>query len=283
MELKPISDAMGQVLIECGVQEATLRTYNDECGEWYSRKHSWLTGVCDCTGSLPEGTCFVPGLFPLGTSKKHRVLVTRSPCTHGTDFATLPVVTSKPQGMSKEDWEHLSSLPFGLIMFASPKDRDAPSLPDLINASDLDGDIFLTIWHEDILHEVGHLRPGRKIDESPAVLSKFKLDEKVLYSSQNEEQEEAVIGLLHADGTHYDIFCQGARIQNVCETQLQSSSEVKTSEKIKIIAIKGNQILLQSGDKEKTTSVAKLRASDPYLLAQYVFEVRGISVITHTF
>ena len=47
MELKPISDAMGQVLIQCGVQESTLSVYNEECGYWHTRKHTWLTGVCE--------------------------------------------------------------------------------------------------------------------------------------------------------------------------------------------------------------------------------------------
>ena len=47
MELKPMSDAMGQVLIQCGVQESTLSVYNEECGSWNARKHTWLTGVCE--------------------------------------------------------------------------------------------------------------------------------------------------------------------------------------------------------------------------------------------
>ncbi|GFH62003.1 hypothetical protein CTEN210_18479 [Chaetoceros tenuissimus] len=273
MELKPISDEMGQVLIQCGVQDSTLSAYYEESRYWNTRKHTWLRGVCDCTASLPEGTCFIPGLFPLGKSKKHRVLVTRSPCVHATDFATLPVVTSKPRGMSKEDWEHLSSLPFGLLMFASPADKYAPSLPDLINASDLDGDIFLTIWHDDILHEVGNLRPGRAITQGPITLSKFKLDENVLYSSKNGEQEEALIGLLYADGIHYDIFCRGKLISNVHETRLKSLPQAKSSHiNVKIIAIKGTQVSLLCGDEEQTSTVTKLRASDPYLLAQYIFE-----------
>ena len=175
--------------------------------------------------------------------------------------------------MSKEDWEHLSSLPFGLIMFASPATADALSLPDLINASDLDGDIFLTIWHEEILNEVGNLRPGREMTQGPIVLSKFNLDETVLFSSQNGEQEEAIICLLHADGIHYDIYCQGRRIPNVHESRLLSLIQGKTRQvHIKIIAIKGSQVSLLHGENVETTTVADLRASDPYALAQYVYE-----------
>ena len=189
-----------------------------------------------------------------------------------TISATLPVVTSKPRGMSKEDWEHLSSLPFGLIVFASPVAKDAPSLPDLINASDLDGDIFLTIWHPEMLHEVGNLCPGRALKEGPIVLSKFNMDETVLLSSEN-GQEEAVICLQYADGLHYDIYCGGRFVPDVHERRLQSLPNAHPASVSKnVVAIKGNQVLLLYGDEEKTTTVAKMRASNPYLLAQYVFE-----------
>lgn len=189
-----------------------------------------------------------------------------------TLLATLPVVTSKPRGMSKEDWEHLSSLSFGLIMFASPAAKDAPSLPDLINASDLDGDIFLTIWHPVMLQEVGNLRPGRALNEGPTLLSKFNLDENVLLISDNghEEAEEAVICLQYADGLHYDIYCEGRSVPNVHEGRLKKMPNAQQAQiSQSIVAIKGNQVLLSP---EKTTTVAKMRASDPYLLAQYVLE-----------
>ena len=59
--------------------------------------------------------------------------------------------------MNKKDWEHLSSLPLGTIVFASPKDPKAKSLPALINKSDLDGDRIFVFWDQEIINCVGDM------------------------------------------------------------------------------------------------------------------------------
>jgi len=95
------------------------------------KRHASLTGVCDCTDKgLPEGHVFDPGIFPLddGTSTTRKVLLTWSSCTHTNDLATVRVVTTRPTGMNKEDWEHLSSFALGVIMFASPRNEQAKTL-----------------------------------------------------------------------------------------------------------------------------------------------------------
>ena len=56
--------------------------------------------------------------------------------------------------MKRKDWEHLCSLSLGMIVFASPKNPKAKSLPALINKADIDGNRifsfgtkkFLIVW-----------------------------------------------------------------------------------------------------------------------------------------
>ena len=64
--------------------------------------------------------------------------------------------------MNKKDWEHLSSLPLGTIVFASPKDPKAKSLPALINKYDLDGDRIFVFWDQNNLNCVGDMPPSEE-------------------------------------------------------------------------------------------------------------------------
>ena len=59
--------------------------------------------------------------------------------------------------MKSKDWEHLSSLLHGTIVFASPKDPKAKSLPALINKADLDGYRIFVIWDQNNLNCVGDM------------------------------------------------------------------------------------------------------------------------------
>ena len=132
-----------------------------------------MVGVSDCTnGGLPEGKVFISGLGIGG--KKRKVLVTRTPCTKVDDMAILPMVSSKASKMSLSDWENLCSMPFGAIMFASPLDPMAKSLPEQINKSDLDGDLFCTIWDESL---VSYIEKGTKRQNCSSQASALQVKE----------------------------------------------------------------------------------------------------------
>ena len=62
--------------------------------------------------------------------------------------------------MKRKDWEHLSSLSLETIVFASPKDPKAKSLPALINKADLDGHKIFVLWDQEILNCVGDIPPS---------------------------------------------------------------------------------------------------------------------------
>ena len=64
--------------------------------------------------------------------------------------------------MKRKDWVHLSSLSLGMIVFASPKDLKAKSLPALINTSELDGDSIFVLWYQEILDCVGDMPPSEE-------------------------------------------------------------------------------------------------------------------------
>jgi len=121
--------------------------------------HANLIGVCDPTGKLPEGHIFVTGndkcprtskakLFVKGRNK---LFVSRSPCVDPSDAHVLPVVNSKPKIMPKNDWEYLCSFPFGLVIFATPKNGKSVPLPVLVGEGDLDGDSYFVCWDDKIL------------------------------------------------------------------------------------------------------------------------------------
>ena len=64
--------------------------------------------------------------------------------------------------MKRKDWEHLSSLSLGMIVFASPKDPKAKILPALINKADIDGDRLFALWDQEILNCVGDMPPSEE-------------------------------------------------------------------------------------------------------------------------
>ena len=153
-ELRGIDNMMKRLMLGCGASPETLDRYNELACTFVGRKHAYLTGVCDCTdGGLPSGTIFLTG-FGVGGEVERNVFVTRSPCTERLDAAILKVVSQKPSGMTDENWKHLCGLPFGSIMFASPSDADAKSLPERINNSDLDGDRFFCLWEPTLMPEL---------------------------------------------------------------------------------------------------------------------------------
>jgi hypothetical protein len=138
------------LLLLNGVPEATIQNYSNNSKFWDYRKHCHLVGVADPTNSLPKGTIFLTGLGGVVVDDCHKVitmttLVTRHPCTEKGDLVILDCVRSKPNCVSLDHWKFLQSLPFGMIVFAAPRDGQTP-IAHKIADGDLDGDLFLCLW-----------------------------------------------------------------------------------------------------------------------------------------
>jgi hypothetical protein len=134
-----------------GVSQSSIQSYVKRCNKRASiagLKHTYLLGVKDPFDKLPKGKIFIPGIG--SAISGNSVFVTRSPCIEPSDGRLIPVTKKKPSGMSANDWEWLNSLPFGIVIFASPKDDKKP-LPELIAGGDLDGDTYLVCWDYTIL------------------------------------------------------------------------------------------------------------------------------------
>jgi len=185
--LKGIPATVEGVLIGYGMEPERINRYNERAKIFQNCMHSFLVGVSDCTnGGIPEGTLFIPGL---DTSKGARnVLVTRVPCTETKDMLLLPLLSSQPQEMSLQDWKHLCSLSFGVVMFGSPANAEAKSLPEMINNSDLDGDNFCVIWDADIVScvEQNYMNDGG-ISVDDKEIEDSNLDEEMDDSNLDEE------------------------------------------------------------------------------------------------
>jgi hypothetical protein len=142
-----------------GVPEAVYRKYDRQVRAVHNIQHTYLVGVPDMTGTLPKSHVFIAGFGKeMGMHKK--VFVTRSPAVEPSDGHLLPVVNRKPAKMSNADWNLLESLPFGVLVFGNPRGDETP-LPERIAGGDLDGDLYLVCWNEEI---VSHIRPVEKVE-----------------------------------------------------------------------------------------------------------------------
>jgi hypothetical protein len=148
---KPLSNMVFRLWQTMGVTKQMCEEYKKESLTTDRRNHAWLVGVPDPTNSLPPDTVFVPGMK---TSQFADIFVTRSPCyayDHGRKFANITV---KPDSLSSEDWNWLNNdLNFGVIIFSNPR-PGMKSIPERIANGDLDGDLYLVCWDEDILESM---------------------------------------------------------------------------------------------------------------------------------
>lgn len=131
-----------------GVPESVIEKYIENTKDIKKRKHSFVVGLADPTGAIPQGHIFVPGLTDRST-----LFVTRCPCMQPNDGHMLPVVTEKPRDMQPSDWEWLQTLPFGSIIFGNSR-RGHASLPSRIANGDLDGDLYCLCWDDQILESI---------------------------------------------------------------------------------------------------------------------------------
>mmetsp|Transcript_19622 Transcript_19622/g.40030 ORF Transcript_19622/g.40030 Transcript_19622/m.40030 type:complete len:128 (-) Transcript_19622:1694-2077(-) len=66
------------------------------------------------------------------------------------DGRIIHLISSKPRGMSDQNWNWLRSLSFGAVVFGNPEKGHRP-LPEIIANGDLDGDIYFVCWDTVIL------------------------------------------------------------------------------------------------------------------------------------
>jgi len=149
------TDIVPHVLEDNGVPRGVVSEYRNEMGniaqtrDWEKLTHSYVVGVADPTGSIPEGHIVVPGL----TSNRddlNSLFVTRCPCIRRGDGRLLPLVTSRPDGMSAKDWNFLESLHFGCVIFGNSK-NGKPELASSIPDGVLDEDLYFILWNKEML------------------------------------------------------------------------------------------------------------------------------------
>ena len=51
-------------------------------------------------------------------------------------------MTEQPEGMSNNNWKLLSTMKFGIVIFGSPGDPSAKTMPEQMANGDLDGDWY---------------------------------------------------------------------------------------------------------------------------------------------
>jgi hypothetical protein len=146
------------------------------------------------TDSLPRGHIFIAG-FGKEMNKHKKVFVTRSPAVEPSDGHLLPVVNKKPAKMFKADWELLLSIPFGILLFGNPRGDEAP-LPERIAGGDLDGDLYLVCWNEEI---ISHIRPVEKVEFSDDCKHVGKTADEDRTTKSNDWLSEAQDVMLDAD------------------------------------------------------------------------------------
>jgi hypothetical protein len=146
----PLSDMVFRLWKTMGISDEACKDYKKRSLQPEHRNHAWLVGVPDPTSALPPDTVFVPGMK---SAQPDELFVTRSPCVKYEDGRILAAMTSKPTGMTQEDWEWLNGLPFGCVIFSNPREGRM-SIPERIASGDLDGDLYLLCWDEIILSQM---------------------------------------------------------------------------------------------------------------------------------
>jgi hypothetical protein len=152
-----------------GLPKPVLKGYKDEYAEDpQSLQHTYLVGVADPTHSIPSGHVFVTGSNSMSSlARRDNIFVTRFPCVEASDGRMLPILQTKPSNMCEGDWDFLSSLQFGAILFADSLPGCVP-LPATIASGDLDGDLYFVCWNENVFEHVKPTEPDHQamIEES---------------------------------------------------------------------------------------------------------------------
>ena len=84
----------------------------------------------------------------------------------------MPVVTTKPAGMTDVAWDSLCRRSFGEIIFSNIQ-FGRKGLPEMIAAGDLDGDLCFVCWDDAI---VAHVQPCNDAEDVVAEESKAEAE-----------------------------------------------------------------------------------------------------------
>ena len=285
-DLKGLGKMVERVLdVGWGIPSDVLSDYCTERSKhWESRGHAYLIGVSDCTdGGLPEGSVFLTG-FGTGDAGRN-VILTRSPCTERDDVVVLPVISQKPDALSNEDWNHLCSLSFGAVMFASPVDPGSKSLPELINNSDLDGDYFCCIW-DPIL--VSHVEKNTRNNHEDALEQEIVGEETAESTLLAQEDGDDILGvqvpLLINNKSHDGVVQRKLHdgrylVKSGAHVEIMSREEIMRDKQTveEILAHRGKgraaELNVRWGDGTKAwQSLAVLKDEVPDIVAQYALE-----------
>jgi hypothetical protein len=187
--------AMGlNLLLMKGVPRNVVEEYaNRSQGDYEHRTWSFVVGVADPTGSLPPGSVFITGLGVHHSGSSRNVFVTRFPCTQASDGKLLPQVNRKPPSMTTQHWEHLYNIHFGLVVFGPPKPGES-QIPLQIADGDLDGDLYLVIWDQQLLSFMTD--PDADGAEMPDDDSKSSNSSGLFYDTDEEEPAPAADPLI---------------------------------------------------------------------------------------
>ena len=77
-------------------------------------------------------------------------------CTEANNGKIVKLVTEQPKGMSNKNWKLLSTMKFGIVIFGSPGDPSAKTMPEQMANGDLDGDWYFICWNVNILQNIDH-------------------------------------------------------------------------------------------------------------------------------
>jgi len=144
---KKLNDMVLTLWSSLGVPDRELKRYGKESLKPDRHNHAWVVGTVDPTGTLPPDHVYIPGM---GTIQPDKIFVTRSPCLRQDHGRLLQTVKRQPVDTSNADWEFLNSLPFGSIIFSRPR-VGKMSIPERIASGDLDGDLYLICWDDELL------------------------------------------------------------------------------------------------------------------------------------
>ena len=124
-----------------GMEDEDKHRWRGRCQSVPQVNHANLVGVINPTGEIPLGKVFIPRM---GRSTPSRVFLTRSTCTEVKDGIVVEVAAL--DDMSENAVDFFASLSFCAIVF--PLGDELPTKMSDIN---LDGDLCLRFWDEEIL------------------------------------------------------------------------------------------------------------------------------------
>ena len=124
-------------------------------------EHATLVGVCDPTGCIPEGHVFLTGF---GRQLPHEVFVTVTPSGEASDGIVVPVADATFPAHARFFLDNLS---FGAIVFALGGEDTL--VPPKMDDGDLDGDLYVVLWHRGIISMLQDTVESSKFDGLPPV------------------------------------------------------------------------------------------------------------------